>query len=516
MTDNQPCLRISSVTKRFGPLVACNNISLDVRAGEIMGLLGQNGAGKSTLMKIVIGVEKASNGEILIDGGRLNPGDPAAAAAAGIGMVHQHFSLVNRLTVWQNVFLGDRRRLDIRQSIEEVRSIGQRFGLEVDPLAIVENLSAGARQRVEIIKCLRSDPKVIILDEPTSVLTQTESIYLFEVLRSLVRDHGYAAILISHRLSEILQTTDRVTVLRSGQVVASLATSEVDARMLANMMLGRKVVLANEGTALVAGLEDDVLKPESAVVPTALQRSFHIESVVVRGEHGNALLDGFSLDVKGGEIVGLAGIEGNGQTALVEMLSRLKPLESGRIVLWDGGIEISSVPNDQIGIIPADRHDSGCVLEMTVAENLALNKLKDVSSRGLVRPSQLTANALRLIDEFDIAAADINAPMWTLSGGNQQKVIVARELSRKPAVIIAEQPTRGLDVGAMEYMWNRLRRAAAEGAAVLLVSTELDEILALAGRIVVIFRGQVSGEMNRTEIDLDRLGLMMGGISHAT
>jgi simple sugar transport system ATP-binding protein len=512
MNRPSPLLDIRHVTKAFGPVVACDDISFEVHRGEIMGLLGQNGAGKSTLMKVVAGVESSDLGEILVDGKPLPLGDPAASARAGIGMVHQHFSLVGRLTVWQNVILGEKERFDPQRAIRLVREVGERFGLVVDPMARVEDLSAGLRQRVEIIKCLRGDPKVIILDEPTSVLTGPESTKLFEVLRNLVSEHGYAAVLISHRLSEILHATDRVTVLRSGAVVGSMNTVDTDAPSLANMMLGRNVSLERDGAALGLGAEDEVFEGNEVRVDTQIPgRTLSLDSIVVKGEHGNHLLDELSLEVRAGEIVGLAGVEGNGQGVLVEVLSRLTSANGGRVEVVDSDGTRRAVALSDLGIIPADRHDSGCVLDMSVAENLVMNDIHEVARGQLLKRGDIEARAVKLIAEFGIAAASHHAPMWTLSGGNQQKVVVARELSRRPAFIIAEQPTRGLDVGAMEYMWHRLREAAAQGAGVLLVSTELDEILALSTRIAVIFRGRILGEMSRDDVELERLGLMMGG-----
>ncbi|MDZ7678901.1 MAG: ABC transporter ATP-binding protein [Acidimicrobiales bacterium] len=509
--SEHPLLAIDRVTKLFGPLVACDDISFEVRPGEVMGLLGQNGAGKSTLMKVVVGVETADRGRVVVDGTALAPGDPAVAARSGVGMVHQHFSLVSSLTVWQNVLLGDAERFSPRRAIGLVESIGERFGIEVDPMARVEDLSAGMRQRVEIIKCLRSDPKVIILDEPTSVLTQAESVRLFTVLRSMVDDHGYAAVLISHRLSEILAATDRVTVLRSGAVVASMPTVETDAPSLASFMLGRDVALDREGAALGLGDVDEAFDADIER-QAEIDRSLEIDSLTVHSDDGHRLLDEFSLSVRRGEIVGLAGVEGNGQSVLVEVLSGLIPGGTGSVSI--AGADCGEgVPADlsALGVVPAERHDSGCVLDMSIAENLVLNHLDSVTRSSVIDREAIDANARMLVEEFDVMCSDVHAPMWTLSGGNQQKVVLARELSRRPDFIIAEQPTRGLDVGAMEYLWHRLRLAASEGAGILLVSTELDEILALADRVAVIFRGAVVGEMLRADVDLGRLGLLMGG-----
>jgi general nucleoside transport system ATP-binding protein len=523
-----PLLEIAGVTKRFGALVACDDISIAVQPGEVRGLLGQNGAGKSTLMKVVVGLEPPTAGEVRIAGTPVSAGDPAASAAAGVAMVHQHFSLVERLTVWQNVVLGEHGRLDRHAAAALVRAVGERYGLDIDPDARVEDLSAGMRQRVEIVKCLRRDPKVIILDEPTSVLTSDESRRLFSVLRELVQTGGHAAVLISHRLEEILDATDNVTILRDGRLVDTVATSSTDAASLARMMLGREVKLEREAAAI--GLEiDDASGAARAEAngrtgATAAVRcpelrgegnaALELHDVRVDGEDGRPLLTGLTLGAYAGEIVGIAGVEGNGQDVLVDVLSGITHASSGRIVVRrrDGdAARMLATDLAAIGVIPADRHESGCALDMSVAENLVLTCLEDVLEHGLVSRRLLDARARELIAEFQVSVADVHAPMWTLSGGNQQKVVLARELSRRPPVLVAAQPTRGLDVGAMEYLWGRLRAAAADGTAILLVSTELDEVLALSDRVAVIHRGAIVGEMARAEVDTERLGLMMGG-----
>lgn len=502
-------LQVRGVTKRFGSLTACDEIDLDVRSGEIVGLLGQNGAGKSTLMRVVMGLERPDHGEVLIDGVHVPPGDPSSAAAAGVGMVHQHFSLVGRLTVWQNVVLGERVALDREAAIARVEAVATRYGLDVEPLARVDDLSAGQRQRVEIIKCLRADPKVVILDEPTSVLTQAESRRLFAVLRDLVEDEGRAAVLISHRLEEILHATDRVAVLRGGRSVASEATADCDAASLATLMLGRDLEVQEDAEAV--GLGNPTRSAALTIAATASLPALIVRDLHVHGEAGQPLLDGLSLEVTSGEIVGIAGVEGNGQDSLVDVLSELAKPRAGQILTTDADADEVPLALHRLGVVPADRHDSGCVLEMSVAENLVLNDLERIARHGVLSRRALESVARERIAEFDISVPDVNAPMWTLSGGNQQKVVLARELSRRPEVIVAAQPTRGLDIGAMEYMWTRLRHEAERGAGVLLVSTELDEILALAHRILVIYRGRILGEMSRRDVDLDRLGLLMGG-----
>ncbi len=521
-------LTVEAATKVYGRIVACDAISLAVDSGEIRGLLGQNGAGKSTLMKMVSGVVHPDGGRVLLEGGELPPGDPIAALEAGIGMVHQHFSLVGALTVWENVALGERGRVRSSEAIQRVVEIGERYGLPIDPRARVEDLSPAQRQRVEIIKCLRQDPRLIILDEPTSVLTSQESRVLFEVLREMVNQRGCAVVLISHRLEEILRATDRVTVLRDGRAISTIATGSATAASLANEMLGREASLEEEGAAIglvtVAERRDPdgaheqhagpAHRTESPAAPCDADQAaaLQVENVSARGPDGRRLLEGLSLSVRSGEILGVAGVEGNGQDALVELLSGLLAPDAGRVMVSGREIPLGRPdPRSSIGVIPADRRESGSVLGMTVAENLMLNQLDRVMRRGVIMSRLLRRRAGELIRQFDIAAASLDAPMWSLSGGNQQRVVLARELSRNPDVLLAAQPTQGLDVGAIEDMWARLNSVARDGTAVLLISTELDEILALADRIDVIHRGTIVGSMDSAAVDHERLGLMMGG-----
>ncbi len=523
--ESNALLTIEGATKVYGRIVACDAVSLAVNSGEIRGLLGQNGAGKSTLMKMVSGVVRPDGGQVLLDGSQLPPGDPIAALEAGIGMVHQHFSLVSALTVWENVALGERGRIRSSEAIERVVEIGERYGLPIDPRARVEDLSPAQRQRVEIIKCLRQDPRLIILDEPTSVLTSQESRVLFDVLRGMVNQRGCAVVLISHRLEEILRATDRVTVLRDGRAISTVATDTATAESLANEMLGREASLEAEGAAIgLLGVQErrgpgearaEPAEPAGRAEPSSdAERAvvLKVENVSARGPDGRRLLEGLSLSVRRGEILGVAGVEGNGQDALVELLSGLLAPDAGRVTV--SGREIPLGRPDRhstIGVIPSDRRESGSVLGMTVAENLVLNQMDRVMRRGVIMPRLVRRRAGELIRQFDIAAASTDAPMWSLSGGNQQRVVLARELSRNPDVLLAAQPTQGLDVGAIEDMWARLRDVARDGTAVLLISTELDEILALADRIDVIHRGTIVGSMDSAGVDHERLGLMMGG-----
>lgn len=518
-------VQLRAVTKRYGAVTACRRVDLDLVPGEVHGLLGENGAGKSTLMKMLIGLVLPDEGEVVVRGVPTRIADPIEAAALGIGMVHQHFSLVPALTVWENVILGDRGRLDRSGAREVVAELGERYRLEIDPDARVADLPVGQRQRVEIIKCLRRDPSVLVLDEPTSVLTPQESWHLFEVLREVVERDGLAVALVSHKLEEIRRATDKVTIMRAGQVVAHGPTGDYDDRSLAREMVGREVALRE---VALLGADPDHLPggPLSAVPDEAGAESpdrparhdgvpaLRIQGLVVEGDDGRKLLDGFDLDVWPGEIVGLAGVEGNGQAALGDVCSSLLHVTAGTLEV--DGLAVrpgrhGAMAAAGIGVIPEDRHRSGCVLDMTVAENLVLDHPKIVARRGLLDRRKLRAHAQRLIDEFEISCPGPDAPMWQLSGGNQQRVVLARELSQNPTVLVAAQPTRGLDVGAVEYMAGRLRAAAEQGAAVLLISTELEEILDLADRVAVIHRGRITGEMGRAAVDVERLGLLMGG-----
>ena len=527
-SDGAPLLELRSITKNYGRVTACDGIDLSIEPGQIRGLLGQNGAGKSTLMKIAAGVVEPDSGQIAVRGEVVPIADPAAAAANGIGMVHQHFSLIGPMPVWKNVTLGDRGRVDRDRSVAEVEGISELYGLEVDPHARVADLTIGQRQRVEIVKCLRREPEVVILDEPTSVLTIAESKALFDILRELIQRTGRGVVLISHRLDEALEAADEITVLRDGRVVSTVEAAAATPNLLARQMLGREVSLAGRRAPPPAagepgGAEPDSAEPgdsgQSCAEPNGGQLNSDAPALELRavgyaapGSH--RLLDGLSLSVSAGEILGVAGVEGNGQAALVDMLSNLIRPDEGRVLVGGQAVEPGrgrSLLDAGVGVIPADRHDSGCVLEMTVAENLVLNRISAVMRNGVIDRPLLHVVARRLVAEFGIATSSLSAPLASLSGGNQQRVVLAREVSSRPSVLVAAEPTHGLDVGAMEYLWGRLRAAAAEGAAVLLVSSDLDEILALADRIAVIYRGRIVGEMPGADVDLEELGLLMGG-----
>ena len=523
-----PAVRLTSISKSFGAIVACDRVDLTLHRGRIHGILGENGAGKSTLMKVLIGLVLPDAGTIEVDGERCQIRDPHDASIRGIGMVHQHFSLVEPLTVWENVMLGDTGRFDATAARRRVGEISEHYGLGVDPDARVEDLSAGVRQRVEIIKCLRRDPSILIFDEPTSVLTPGESERLFDVLRLAVREENRAVALVSHKLDEILHATDEVTIMRAGAVVKRMETPEANAPMLARAMVGREVSLRSEASALglietvaagvdgVDGVEGSGHQPpeEAGAESGSRVPALRLRDVEARGPDGRVALDGLSVDVYDSEIVGVAGVEGNGQAALTDLLSSLLDSEAGTVEV--GGVRVQSgrpgaMSAAGVAVIPEDRHASGCVLDMSVAENLFLVDIERIARRGIYDPAVMRRDAARLIEDFEIQTAGPDAPFWSLSGGNQQRVVLARELSYSPKVLVAAQPTRGLDVGAIEWMTDRLRQVAGSGVGVLLISSELEEILQLSDRVVVLFRGRIIGEMDRADVDLEELGLLLGG-----
>ncbi|MCY3960520.1 MAG: ABC transporter ATP-binding protein [bacterium] len=519
-----PAVELVGITKRFGGIVACDQVDLTLRRGRIHGILGENGAGKSTLMKVLIGLVLPDAGSIRIDGLPRTIHDPLAAAALGIAMVHQHFSLVDQLSVWENVALGEEGRLKSTGVRDRVAAISEQYGLEIDPDARVGELTAGLRQRVEIIKCLRRDPHILVFDEPTSVLTPEESEQLFGTLREVVAAEGRAVVLVSHKLDEVLHATDEITIMRQGRVVDHRPTQEADARSLARAMVGREVSLRSERAAF--GLaEIEAADGKSAVDPedprltgpaVSDEPVMRIEGVTVRGRGGARLLDDISLDLRAGEIVGVAGVEGNGQRTLGDLLSSLVPLDAGRVVVNNAEVPTGSpgaMAKAGVAVIPEDRHDSGVVLDMTVAENLLIVDPHRVARHGVMDKARSTGTAQQMIEEFDIGCSGPDAPLWSLSGGNQQRVVLARELAAEPDVLVAAQPTRGLDVGAIEYMTDRLRQTAVDGVAVLLISSELEEILELADRIVVMSRGRIVGELSHTDANLESLGMLMGGSS---
>ncbi|MEV0941392.1 ABC transporter ATP-binding protein [Micromonospora wenchangensis] len=517
-----PALTLRGVSKRYGPVVACDAVDLAVRPGEIHGLLGENGAGKSTLMKILLGLVHRDAGTITRGTEPVEIDSPQVAADLGLGMVHQHFSLIEPLTVWENVILGDTGRIDRAAACAQVEEVSRRYGLPIDPHARIDRLSAGERQRVELIKCLRRDPSILILDEPTSVLTQAESAELFTVLRRVVQAERRAVILISHKLAEIMAATDRVTVLRRGAVAFHGATKDTTAQQLARQMVGREVSLQSESAALGL-LPVERPEPVEGVAPAAGNAATPERPAALRLREvtllvgGLPVLDKLSLDVAPGEIVGLYGVEGNGQATVGELLSGLLVPDSGTVELDGRPVDLvrpGALHTAGLGIVPEDRHHSGVVLDMSVAENLVMKSLAGVTARGVLSRRKMHRIAQRQMAEFNIVAPSPDTPLRSLSGGNQQRVVLARELSAGPKALVAAQPTHGLDVGAIEDMYVRLRQAAAEGVAVLLISTELEEVMALANRIAVISSGRIVGVLPTAEATAERLGMLVGGVSH--
>lgn len=494
-------LELQGITKRFGALTANDDVSLSLAQGEILALLGENGAGKTTLMNILFGHYAADEGTVHVFGQELPPGKPRAAIEAGVGMVHQHFTLSGNLTVLENVMLGSEPLSRLRSARQEARAklmqIADRFGLPVDPDAKVGKLSVGERQRVEILKALYRDARVLILDEPTAVLARPEAQRLFETLRDMTRE-GLSLIFISHKLHEVMSASDRVAVLRGGQMVAERETSQTSAAELAELMVGRKV-------------ERPVRTDHEIGAPVLVASNVRV------GSGAETRLDDVDFTVHAGEILGIVGVSGNGQAALGGLLSGLEHPSGGTLKL--GGEDVGALgPRGMItagaGRVPEDRHAEGAVGELSVWENAVLERLRTpaFSRRGFVRQRACKSYAAELIDRFDIRGASPETRTRLLSGGNMQKLILGRVLSNGPRFVLANQPTRGLDEGAIAAVHAELLAARSEGAAILLISEELEEAVALSDRIQAIVKGRLSQPISADEADPQRLGLMMAGV----
>jgi simple sugar transport system ATP-binding protein len=495
-------LELRGITKRFGRIVANDGVDFDLRAGEVHALLGENGAGKSTLMSILYGLYKPDEGEVIVNGRAVSIDSPAAAIDHGIGMVHQHFMLVPVMTVAENIVLAEEPRtrgglIDTKAAAARVRELSDRFGLAVSPDAVIEDVSVGQQQRVEILKALYRDANILVLDEPTAVLTAQETQELFAVLRSL-RDDGKAIVFISHKLGEVLDIADRVTVLRRGRRVDTVTTEGATEASLARLMVGRDVLLRVDKEP--AKRRDPVLE---------------LRDVHVRDDRGLPAVQGVDLTVHAGEIVALAGVDGNGQSELVEAVTGLRTPEAGTILV-EGRDMSRAGARDMVdaGIshIAEDRHRRGLVLNFTVAENLALREYRrpELSRHGWLSPRRMTARARSLIREFDVRGGGADTRAAALSGGNQQKVVIAREIACNPRVLVAAQPTRGLDVGAIEFVHRRLIAERDAGRGILLISLESEEVRSLADRILVIYEGRIVGEFP-PDASEEELGIAMTG-----
>ena len=496
-------LELRGITKTFGQLVANDHIDLVVEPGQIHALLGENGAGKSTLMNVLYGLYQPDAGEIFVDDEKVSFKGPGDAVAAGIGMVHQHFMLVPVFTVAESVALGYEPtkalgRLDLQAARKKVQELSAQFGFDIDPDALIEDLPVGAQQRVEIIKALSRDAKVLILDEPTAVLTPQETDELIAIMRQL-RDAGTAIVFITHKLREVKAVADCITVIRRGKVIGQASPESTDSE-LAAAMVGRAVKLSVEKDA-----------------PQLGETVFQMSQVSVVNYAGHVDLDHVDLAVRSGEILAIAGVQGNGQTELCRAILGLEPLAGGKMTL-DGKdltkMKVKDRLRHQLGYIPEDRSTDGMIASFSIAENMILD-LYDIPpfATGVnMHPKVVMENASKLQEEFDVRVTSLQDPISTLSGGNQQKVIVARELSRPLKLLVASQPTRGLDVGSIEFVHQRIVQQRDMGTAVILVSTELDEVVGLADRIAVMYRGKIVGVVP-PDTPRNVLGLMMAGVS---
>lgn len=498
-------IELRNIRKEFPGIVANDNISLSMNEGEVLALLGENGAGKSTLMNILFGLYQPDGGSIFIRGKQVNIQNPTQANQLGIGMVHQHFKLVHNFTVTENIVLGmepmKNAIVDRKGASEKIKALSEQYGLNVDPDAKIEDISVGMQQRVEILKMLYRSADILIFDEPTAVLTPQEIHELMKIMRNLLAE-GKSIILITHKLKEITEVADRCCVIRRGKLIDTVEVANTTEAQMAEMMVGREVSFHTEKSDHAFG---DVV--------------FAVENLLVRGNRGEDAVKGFSFELRKGEILGIAGVDGNGQSELVETLTGLRKEQSGQIYLNNQNItEFSIKERFEAGLahIPEDRQKRGLVLDYSIEENFILeNHGSDpFSRRGFLQPEPIRGNAEKLISDFDVRSG--RGPVSrarTLSGGNQQKAIVGREISHNLQVLIAVQPTRGLDVGSIEYIHKRLVEQRDKGMAILLVSLELDEVLDLSDRIVVINSGRKIGEVNTKETDENEVGLMMAGIS---
>ena len=503
-----PAIRMEGIDKSFGPIRANRSASLEVMPGEIHALVGENGAGKSTLMRILGGLMKPDAGKVEVNGRDVTGWSTSDAIAAGIGIVHQHFMLVPTLSVAENLVLGCEPKargivLDYDQAAQDVRKLSSETGLAIEPERLISDLSVGEAQRVEILKVLFRGARILVLDEPTAVLSPPEVRELWAVLRRL-RDNGDTIVLITHRLDEVVELSDTITVMRAGQTVARLKTAETNPSDIARRMVGREVSLS-------AGKR---VQPLTTAVAAEPAKGLTVQNLTVTGSRGIRVVDDVSFSVRPGEILGIAGVEGNGQTELIEAIAGLRAVRTGQILI--DGVELTrrSVANRHdagLSHIPEDRHRRGLIMEYTVGDNLVLGLQKHFSKNGIIDRSRVMDNAMEEISTFDIRPPNPLLAARALSGGNQQKVVVAREMGRTFSVLLASQPTRGVDVGAIEFIHQQLLSARAGGKAILLVSAELNEVLALSDRIAVMYRGKFAVVMPTAEATEEKLGEYMIG-----
>jgi general nucleoside transport system ATP-binding protein len=493
-----PTFEMRKIVKRFPGVVANRDVDITIDAGEIHALLGENGAGKSTLMQILYGFHSMDSGSILIDGKPVEIASPKDAIALGIGMVHQEFMLVPRFSVVENTVLGLKGKLDLRKAARRLRTLSEQHHLAVDPDAQVQHLPIGVQQRVEILKLLYRDARLLILDEPTAVLTTHEKDQLFTVLRGL-RSEGHSIVIVTHKLQEIVDLADRVTVMRDGQVVATVSTRETTEQELARLMVGREVNL------------------RAVKVPVERGKAIlRVERLHVRDEVGQEKVRGVTLDVHAGEIVGIAGVDGSGQSQLAEAIMHLRPADKGRIFLHDRDVTRLTVAQHRalgLAYVPADRRHVGAVTEMSIADNAILGSQGKHTKGPFLDTRKIREHAEKLITRFGVRAASIATKAGKLSGGNLQKLILGREILEDAAAMVVEQPTRGLDVGAIESIWAELLAQRERGKAILLISAELEELMNLADRIAVMFEGRIVGILNAASVTTEKLGLMISGLS---
>lgn len=501
--NKEVVLEAQGLTKRFPGVLANDNINLVLHKGEILALLGENGAGKSTLMNMLYGLYHPTEGEIWIKGEHVILEDPSDAIARGVGMVHQHFQLVPVMTVAENVILGDEITrgggvLNLKEAANKVWELSHQYGLDVDPTAMVEDLPVGTQQRVEIIKALYRDADILILDEPTAVLTPQEAEDLFRIMKDFTA-RGSSIIFITHKLKEVLAIADTIGVLHRGRMVGTVTPEESTQASLAEMMVGREVILT---------VEKDPPHPKDVVL--------RIENLQVKDDRGHLAVKGVDLQVRAGEIVGVAGVQGNGQRELVEALTGLRPVESGSFsISGQDSTHLKPRKITEMGVahIPEDREKHGLVMAYSVADNMVLNNyyVEPFATRIIMHEDKIDEQAERLVEEFDVRTPSVHTPARNLSGGNKQKVIVAREFSRPITLLIAAQPTRGIDVGSIEFIHNQIVEQRDAGAAVLVVSAELDEIMSLSDYVAVMFDGRVVDVLPRKDATREKLGLLMAG-----